>query len=76
MQTRCEFCRIGPETKTLDEFMNELKHCNNCRVDMAAKGEWNGVAWLTFKRILESEDTWSKTDGVEYEETLTLIEKE
>ena len=49
----CRHCGATGDEATLAEYLEMLRVCNNCRVDIALKGQWNGVGFPLFKRIHE-----------------------
>lgn len=50
-EKRCQFCGADGKEATVAEYLAKVQGCNNCRADIAMKGQWTGDGWDISQRI-------------------------
>lgn len=53
MTRACMFCDLDGEEPSAAEFLRKLKHCTNCKADIAMRGQWTGDGWRALLRLWE-----------------------
>lgn len=49
---RCPYCGANPDGDLAD-CIAALLACNNCKCDVAARGDWTGDGWAAIQRLRE-----------------------